>query len=90
MDDLKEILNAMDGLIARLVQARALLTELVPSEGIQGLRRAAKTPLLASVTAMSGAKSARIRRGRGPMSPEARERMAAAQRARWAKTALLH
>jgi hypothetical protein len=75
--DTQAIIAALDKEIVRLQQARAILTAAASVNGAASIKRGLGRPKKAiSVVA------ARKRKG---ISPEARERIAAAQKARWAK-----
>ena len=67
--DIDTIVAELDAEIARLEQVRAVLADFTPA--------AAAVP--------APAKTAKKRGGRRRMTPEARARIAAAQKARWAK-----
>jgi hypothetical protein len=72
----ENVIKEIDAHIARLQQARAALT------GTSAPARRGRPP--ASVSMAASAAPAKKRK-RGGMSPEGRARIAAAQKARWAK-----
>jgi hypothetical protein len=75
--DTQAIIATLDKEIVRLQQARAILTAAGSVNGTASIKRAPGRPKkAASVVAPTKRKG---------ISPEARERIAAAQRARWAK-----
>jgi hypothetical protein len=75
--DTQAIIAALDKEIVRLRQARAILTAAASINGAASIKRGPGRPMkAASVVAPT------TRKG---ISPEARERIAAAQKARWAK-----
>jgi hypothetical protein len=75
--DTQAIIAALDKEIVRLQQARAILTAAGSINGAASIKRGPGRPKkAASVVAPTKRKS---------ISPEARERIAAAQKARWAK-----
>jgi hypothetical protein len=75
--DTQAIIAALDKEIVRLQQARAILTTAANVNGAASIKRGPGRPKkAASVVAPTKRKG---------ISPEARERIAAAQKARWAK-----
>jgi hypothetical protein len=75
--DTQAIIAALDKEIVRLQQARAILTAAASVNGAASIKRGPGRPKkAASVVAPTKRKG---------ISPEARERIAAAQKARWAK-----
>jgi hypothetical protein len=75
--DTQGIIAALDNEIVRLQQARAILTAAASVNGAASIKRGPGRPKkAASVVAPTKRKG---------ISPEARERIAAAQKARWAK-----
>jgi hypothetical protein len=77
------IVLAIDAEIARLQQAKALLAG---EPGGRKPGRPAKKASLSKATSFSPAGFAKKTPARRTLSPEAREKIAAAQRARWAKS----
>jgi hypothetical protein len=78
---MENVIREIDAQIARLQQARAALTGMPSTSGRRGPGRPKATTV--SVSASAAPKNGRRKR-RG-MSPEGRARIAAAQKARWAK-----
>ena len=77
-----EILIAIDAEIVRLQKAKALLTSI----GVIQLRKRGRPATANKATSFDPSLFAGKSRKRRKLSPEARERIAAAQRERWAKS----
>lgn len=78
--EVTRILAEIDAQIAKLQQARALLSGDAPTRRGPGRPKAA-----ASGASAPAAKKAGKKRGRRVLSPEARKRIADAQKKRWAE-----
>jgi hypothetical protein len=79
---MENVIREIDAQIARLQQARAALTGMSSTSGRRGPGRPKATVSVSASVAPAPKNGRRKRRG---MSPEGRARIAAAQKARWAK-----
>ena len=83
--DTKEIVSEIDAEIARLQQARGLLIGIgMPAKRKPGRPAGAKSP--SKTASLRPQKPTGKSKPRRILSPEARARIAAGQKARWAKT----
>jgi hypothetical protein len=84
--DTQAIIEALDNEIARLKEVKALLAAANATALTGNLKRSPGRPKkAASVVSLKKAASVVAPKKRKAMSPEARERIVAAQKARWAK-----